>query len=72
MLTGKIVWNDKTCINCDECIRVCPHLATPKIYNWTVEETVERIKKNIPFIRGITVSGGECTLQHKFFNATFY
>ena len=63
---GKIVWNDKTCINCDECIRVCKHLSSPKIYNWTVEETLERIKKNMPFIRGITVSGGECTLQHNF------
>ncbi|MCI5997156.1 MAG: YjjW family glycine radical enzyme activase [Peptoniphilaceae bacterium] len=63
---GKVVWNDKTCINCDECIRVCRFLSSPKIYNWTVQETVDRIKKNMPFIRGITVSGGECTLQHHF------
>lgn len=68
---GKIVWDDKRCINCDECIKVCPHLSTPKIYNWTVEETVERIKSNMPFIRGITVSGGECTLQHKFLTPLF-
>lgn len=70
-VNGKIVWNDKTCINCDECIRVCKYLSSPKIYNWTVEETVERIKKNMPFIRGITVSGGECTLQHTFLTSLF-
>ena len=63
---GKIKWDDKTCINCDECIKVCRYLSSPKIYHWTVEETIDRIKKNIPFIRGITVSGGECTLQHHF------
>lgn len=63
---GGIKWNDKTCINCDECIRACNHLSSPKVYNWTVDETIDRIKKNIPFIRGITVSGGECTLQHHF------
>lgn len=68
---GKVKWNYKTCINCDECIKVCKHLSSPKIYNFTVEETVERIKKNIPFIRGITVSGGECTLQHVFLTELF-
>lgn len=68
---GVVKWNYKTCINCDECIRVCKHLSSPKIYNWTVEQTVERIKNNMPFIRGITVSGGECTLQYEFLIALF-
>lgn len=70
-VNGKIVWDDKRCIHCDECIKVCSHLSSPKIYNWTVEETVDRIKSNIPFIRGITVSGGECTLQHHFLTPLF-
>lgn len=68
---GKVKWNDKSCINCDKCIKVCKYLSSPKIYNWTVEQTVQRIKKNIPFIRGITVSGGECTIQHEFLTALF-
>lgn len=67
----KVKWNDKSCINCDKCIKVCKYLSSPKIYNWTVEQTVQRIKKNIPFIRGITVSGGECTIQHEFLCALF-
>jgi pyruvate formate lyase activating enzyme len=32
----------------------------------TLQEVLERIKGNLPFIQGITVSGGECTLQRDF------
>ncbi len=42
----------------------------PKDFNgvhlFTVEELIKEIKANMPFIRGITVSGGEPTLYHKF------
>lgn len=34
--------------------------------NITLEEVVEIVKANMPFIQGITTSAGECTLQHKF------
>ncbi len=33
---------------------------------FSVEDLVELIKNQMPFIRGITVSGGEATLYHKF------
>ena len=36
-----------------------------------LEELLKRIRKNRPFIKGITVSGGECTLQHEFLRALF-
>ncbi len=36
-----------------------------------LSEVVERIKRNRPFIKGITVSGGECSLQHAFIEALF-
>lgn len=32
----------------------------------TVDDVVEEVKKGIPFIRGITVSGGECMLHQPF------
>ena len=32
----------------------------------TAGETYKKVKKQIPFIRGITVSGGECMLQPQF------
>lgn len=38
---------------------------------YTVDELVEVIKGNMPFIRGITVSGGEATLHHKFLSKLF-
>jgi len=38
---------------------------------YTVEDLVQVIKANMPFIRGITVSGGEATLYHKFLTLLF-
>jgi len=37
----------------------------------TVEALVEIVKNQIPFIRGITVSGGEATIYHKFLTELF-
>jgi pyruvate formate lyase activating enzyme len=37
----------------------------------TVEEVINEINKTKAFISGITVSGGECTLQHEFLTALF-
>lgn len=38
---------------------------------YTIDELVDVIKHQMPFIRGITVSGGEATLHHKFLTALF-
>lgn len=37
----------------------------------TVEEVFEEIKIDLPFIRGVTVSGGECMLFPEFISALF-
>ena len=37
----------------------------------TVEEVLLRIRQNLPFIRGITCSGGECTLYAGFMAELF-
>ncbi len=66
VVNEKVVWNKAKCIDCDTCIKTCKHDASPKILNLTVGEVVLRIKMNLPFITGITVSGGECTLQKDF------
>lgn len=63
---GKVLWNKETCIDCDTCIKICRFNASPKIQILSVEEVVDKIKKNMPFIQGITTSGGECTLQKDF------
>ncbi len=68
---GKVIWNIKKCAGCDTCIKTCPHYSSPKIAEMTVDEVFERIKVNMPFIRGITVSGGECSLYLPFLRELF-
>lgn len=68
---GQVIWDRKACVKCDTCIHVCPHHSSPKVTDMTVEEVFRDIRKNIPFIRGITVSGGECSLRLPFLRELF-
>ncbi len=63
---SNVVWDKTACSKCDECIKVCGKNSSPKALNMTVEEVIKEIEKNKFFISGITVSGGECTLQSEF------
>ncbi|MBQ6960184.1 MAG: YjjW family glycine radical enzyme activase [Clostridia bacterium] len=63
---GKIAWASEKCVQCDTCIRVCPHSASPKVKWMTVEEVLAQVKRSAPYIGGITTSGGECTLYNEF------
>ena len=56
---------------CDACIRECKHLSTPKTKDYSVDELFEEIKQVAPFIEGITVSGGEATLNADFLTDLF-
>lgn len=67
----KVHWNEDICINCDNCINVCPYLSSPKVKLYSPESLMEEIEPNLPFIRGITLSGGECTLYPKFISKLF-
>lgn len=62
----KVVWDRQACVKCDTCLKVCPNSASPKIRWMEVDEVVEKIKEVRPYIKGITTSGGECTLQKDF------
>lgn len=66
-----IVFSPEKCISCDTCIHVCPHDSSPRTALMTPEEVYERVKRQIPFIRGITVSGGECMLRPQFLQRLF-
>ena len=63
---NKVQWNVNTCIHCDTCIQVCDYLSSPKIQWMQVEDIIDILKKNRIFLRGITVSGGECMMHASF------
>lgn len=68
---GSIVYNEKACLMCDTCIHVCPHDSSPRTEQMDARQVFSRVEKHIPFIRGITVSGGECMLQPEFLTELF-
>lgn len=63
---NRVCFEPSRCIGCDCCIRVCRHNASPRIRWMEPEEVYAEVRKNVPFIRGVTVSGGECTLYPEF------
>ena len=63
---GQVVWDSASCVQCDTCIKRCPHDASPKVRWMTVEELMKEVRRAAPYIEGITTSGGECTLQNEF------
>lgn len=66
LLAGHVTYDISRCVLCDSCIRVCPHGSSPRIRLLTADQVMEAVRKQIPYIRGITVSGGECTRQRDF------
>lgn len=68
---GKVTWNKDLCVNCDTCLKTCSHDASPKITRMDVDELMEKIMEVSPYIQGITLSGGECTLHKQFIKELF-
>lgn len=68
---GDILYDENICVDCDTCIKVCKHNSTPKCRYLTPAQVYEIVKNQIPFIRGITVSGGECMLYPEFIQQLF-
>lgn len=62
----RVSWDPNACVQCDTCIRVCPHDASPKVRWMTVEDVMAEIRRSAPYIGGITTSGGECTQYIEF------
>ncbi len=71
MVNNIVLWDETKCINCGKCISICPNHASPKIKYLDAKSVYQEIKKNVPFIRGITVSGGECMLYPRFLTELF-
>lgn len=68
---NQILWDAAACVQCDTCIQICPNFSSPKVRYMEARDVFDEIQKNIPFIRGITTSGGECTLYPEFLTELF-
>jgi len=71
MVDGKVEYDIDKCVNCDACVATCRKNSSPKITKITASELMKKIEKVKLFISGITVSGGECTLQRDFLKELF-
>ncbi len=71
MEQGKVRYDEEKCVQCDTCIHTCPYDSSPKTQVMSSFEVFHSIQKQIPFISGITVSGGECTLYPEFIKELF-
>ncbi|MBR1455809.1 MAG: YjjW family glycine radical enzyme activase [Oscillospiraceae bacterium] len=61
-----VVYDKALCVMCDACIRACPKSSCPRLRWLSAEDTMAEVRRNLPFIRGVTVSGGECTLHREY------
>lgn len=68
---NEIKWIEKNCVQCDRCTKVCNYNSSPKVKNITVDELLNEVRKVKSFIKGITVSGGESTLNYIFLTELF-
>lgn len=66
IINGKVMWDEKKCVGCDICIKICPNMSSPKTKLYSIDDIVKILKDVKPFIRGITVSGGECMNNASF------
>ncbi len=64
--SGRIRFDPSGCDQCDACLEACPINANPMARRYTVDELLALLRKRKPFLSGVTVSGGEATLQLKF------
>ena len=64
-------WAAERCVGCDRCTSACPYHSSPKTRRMSARQAAQRAAGNMPFIRGITLSGGECTCYPDFIRELF-
>ncbi|RYH10916.1 YjjW family glycine radical enzyme activase [Tropicimonas sp. IMCC6043] len=68
---GAIVFDAARCTGCDDCLAACPISANPMVREMTVGDVLYILRDRRAFLDGITLSGGEATVQAKFVAALF-
>ena len=71
MQQGRVVWNSALCQQCDQCIDGCPRSSSPMTVSMSVAQIITQLEQAAAFLTGVTVSGGESTMQLKFIRALF-
>ena len=71
VIGGRVVWDPQRCTGEEACIRICPYDSTPKARTLQVADVLEQLRPAVPFLSGVTVSGGEATQQAGFVAALF-
>ena len=66
LVDGRIAYDPLDCDHCDACLDVCPISANPMVREYSVAEILELARDHRPFLTGVTVSGGEPTMQLEF------
>lgn len=63
---GGLLHDPGRCLDCDRCLDLCPGHASPRARLLTVAQLLEQVRPWVPYLDGVTFSGGECTLQWEF------
>jgi pyruvate formate lyase activating enzyme len=71
LVESRIAFDSTACTQCDACLAICPIHANPMVQSVTVPEVLAMLIAHRAFLTGITVSGGEATLQSGFMLALF-
>jgi pyruvate formate lyase activating enzyme len=66
LVRDRVLWDANLCAGGDACVAACPHDSTPKARSRSVADLMAQIRLAAPFLSGITVSGGEATLQASY------
>ena len=66
IVEGRVRWDAGRCEGCDACLEACPRSSSPKTRCLTAEELWAEIEPASQFLSGVSVSGGEPTLQTPF------
>ncbi len=68
---GRLHFDPARCTQCDDCLAACPISANPMALPYSVADILTLLHRHRAFLSGITVSGGEPTLQTGFVTALF-
>lgn len=68
---GRVIFDAARCTRCDACLDACPIHANPMAQGMSVDDVLAVARAHLPFLTGVTVSGGEATLQADFVRELF-